>query len=600
MKIKVANYIADFLVRNNIRHNFTVTGGGAMHLNDALGHNKDIKSIYNHHEQASAMAAEAYARLTGELACVCVTSGPGGTNAITGVLGGWLDSVPMFILSGQVKRETTVWATTLPLRQLGDQEYNIIESVKPMTKYAHMITDANEIRYHLEKMLYLAVNGRKGPVWLDIPLDVQAAIVDTDDLEGFNLNELKTLENPVYDKSMSLVILEHLKSAKRPVVYAGAGIRLAKAHKEFLMLVNKLHIPVVTSWNAHDNIWDDHPCFCGRPGTVGTRGGNFVVENSDLLFVLGCRLNIRQVGYNYKNFAKNAYKIMVDIDRAELDKPTLSIDLPIYANVKDVIEDLLTYDYENSTDQKRWLEWSHNINEKYPATVPEYYKNKKPMNPYAFMTEFFKILNEDEVVVFGNGSAGVIPFQAASFKKGQRLIANSGCAAMGYGFPAAIGCAVANCGKRTICIDGDGSFQMNIQELQTVVYNHLNLKIIYFNNNGYHSIRQTQMNFFQPPLVGVCDGAGISFPKAEKIANAYGIPFFSIDSLDDIVEKTKKILSIEGPVFCEVVVDSQQAFEPKISSKILPDGQIVSPLIDDMYPFLDREEYKKNKDISLI
>ncbi|WP_182188064.1 thiamine pyrophosphate-binding protein [Pectinatus frisingensis] len=600
MKIKVANYIADFLVKNNIKYNFTVTGGGAMHLNDALGHNKDIKSIYNHHEQASAMAAEAYARLTGKLACVCVTSGPGGTNAITGVLGGWLDSIPMLVLSGQVKRETTVWATELPLRQLGDQEYNIIESVKSMTKYAHMITNANEIRYHLEKMFYLAMNGRKGPVWLDVPLDIQAAIIETDDLQGFNSSELVGIENPIYDRALTKVIINKLQNAKRPVVLAGSGIRLSSSYDLFIKLINKLKIPVVTAWNAHDNLWDDHPYFCGRPGSVGTRGGNFIVENSDVLLVLGCRLNIRQISYNYKQFAAKAYKIIVDIDKTELKKPTLSVDFPVHANVKDVINAMLDEDFTNTNYHKKWLHWSRTINKKYPAVSPKYYEVAKPVNPYAFIAELFNKLQEGDDIICGNGSACVITFQAAHLKKNQRLFTNSGCAAMGYGFPAAIGCAVANGKKRTICIDGDGSFQMNIQELQTVVYNKLNIKIIYLNNNGYHSIRQTQSNLFKPPLIGVSKENGISFPDAEKIASAYGIPFVRIDDINDAPMKINQVLTTNSAVFCEVIIDSRQNFEPKLSSKILPDGEIVSPPIDDMYPFLNRKEYIKNKDISLI
>lgn len=293
-----------------------MTGGGAMHLNDAFGHSKMLTCIYNHHEQASAIAAEAYTRLTGKLATICVTSGPGGTNAITGVLGGWLDSIPMFVISGQVKRETTIHATNLPLRQLGDQEFDIVSSISSMTKYAQIIMDPKEIRYHLEKAYFLCLNGRGGPVWLDIPLDVQAAIVDTDELTPFDEQvELWETENPVYDTSLSASILDRIKSAQRPVILAGTGIRLAKAREEFLKLVEKLQIPVVTAWNAHDVLWDSHPMYCGRPGTVGTRGGNFVVQNSDLLIVIGCRLNIRQISYNYKDFAPQAYKIIIDIDK---------------------------------------------------------------------------------------------------------------------------------------------------------------------------------------------------------------------------------------------------------------------------------------------
>ena len=598
MKTTVAKYIADFLVSRGINHNFTLTGGGAMFLNDALGHHPEIVSVYHHHEQAAAIAAEGYARLLGKPACVCVTTGPGGTNALTGVLGAWLDSIPMIVISGQVKFSTTISSTNVPLRQLGDQEYNIVDSVKPMTKYAHMITEPEEIRFHMEKMFYLATHGRKGPVWLDVPLNVQSAPIETENLKPFTPDEeLKAVEEPVYNSACTQKIIERINRSKRPVIYAGTGIRLAGVHKEFLQLVDKFKIPVVTSWNAHDLIYDEHPCFAGRPGTVGTRGGNFVVENSDLLIVLGCRLNIRQISYN---FAKNAYKIMVDIDAGELHKPTLSIDLPINANVRDVIQDLLKADVESSDDRNKWLDWAHAMGSKYPAALPEYYLKGKPMNPYAFMEKFFNLLDDDEIVVCGNGSAAVISFQAAKFKSRQRLLTNSGCAAMGYGFPAALGCCFARPDKRIICIDGDGSFQMNLQELQTVVYNRLNVKIVYVNNNGYHSIRQTQTNLFAPPLVGVCDGNGLSFPDIGKISAAYGIKFFKIDDLNQAEATAKKFLQTDGAALCEIVVDPAQNFEPKLSSKRLPDGRIVSPPIDDMFPFLPREEYEQNKNLANI
>ncbi|MDD6072590.1 MAG: thiamine pyrophosphate-binding protein [Clostridiales bacterium] len=597
MKIKIAKYIADFLVEKGVEDVFTVTGGGAMHLNDALGHAPGLHSIYNHHEQACAIAAEGYARLTGKLAAVCVTSGPGGTNAITGVLGGWLDSIPMFILSGQVKRETTLWATDVPLRQLGDQEYNIIDSVKPMTKYAVMITDPLEIRYHLEKAFYLATVGRGGPVWLDIPLDIQAAIVETEELKGFDsaAEGIKEKEEPVYDEALTSVILEKISEAKRPLIFAGTGIRLGNARKEFLALVDKLQIPVVTAWNAHDVLPTASPYFCGKPGTVGTRGGNFLVMNCDLLLVLGSRLNIRLISYNYRDFAKDAYKIVVDIDENELNKPTVTPDLPVHADVKDVMASLIKASYDGGIEaHKRWLGWAQELNQKYPAVQEEYKKEKQPMNPYAFLDVFFRKASEDEVIVCGNGSACVMTFQACRIKEGQRLFTNSGCAAMGYGFPAAIGAAIARKGRQVVCIDGDGSFQMNLQELQTVVYNHLNIKIIYLNNNGYHSIRQTQTNLFKgEPLVGVCDGNGLSFPDMQKIAYAYEIPYIKIDCLDMASRQLEDALHREGPMLIEAVLDPKQNFEPKLSSKVLPDGRIVSPALDDMFPFLDKEEYEE-------
>jgi len=597
MKQKVCQYIADFLASKGVEHIFTVTGGGAMHLNDAFGHHKTLKCIYNHHEQASAIAAEGYARMTGKLAGVCVTSGPGGTNAITGVLGGWLDSIPMFVVSGQVKRETTIHSTSLPLRQLGDQEYDIVASVKPMTKYAAIVLDPNDIAKHLERAYYLAVNGRPGPVWLDVPLDVQAAWIETDELQHYCPRMDEDKEEVHYNTLFTGQILEKIKTAKRPVLFLGTGVRLANCRDAVLKFAEIARIPVVTAWNAHDLIWDTHELYCGRPGTVGTRGGNFVVQNADLLLVLGCRLNIRQISYNYKDWAPKAYKIVVDIDNAELYKPTIKADMPVWANVKDVIDDLLKNDLSSirSRDHEEWIKWSKCIYEKYPAALPTYYERKDILNPYAFLTEFTKLLREDDQIVCGNGSACVIGFQAAVIKKFTRLFTNSGCAAMGYGFPAAIGACIARNGKRVICIDGDGSFQMNLQELQTVVYNRLNLKIIYLNNNGYHSIRQTQTNLFKgQPLVGVCDGTGLSFPEAERIAWAYRIRFIRVTNGADIhtlVDEMEK----DGPLFAEIVVDPEQNFAPKLSSKVLPDGSIVSPEIDDMFPFLDRDEYEANK-----
>lgn len=596
MKVKVAKYIADFLAGKGVEHVFTVTGGGAMHLNDAFGHHEKLQCVYNHHEQACAIGAEGYTRMTGKLSVVCVTSGPGGTNAITGVVGGWLDSIPMFVISGQVKRETTIHATDLPLRQLGDQEFDIITSVGNMTKYAQIILDPTDIAYHLEKAYYLCLTGRGGPVWLDIPLDVQAAVVETDELRHFSPNELSYHEHPVYDTTQTSLVMEKIKEAKRPVIFAGTGIRLSGAYDEFLQLVDKMQIPVVTAWNAHDLLEDEHPLFCGRPGTVGTRGGNFVVQNSDLLIVLGCRLNIRLISYNYKAFAPHAYKIIVDIDKPELYKPTVKADLPIWADFKDFANECLKADWEatHTTGHKQWLQWCRNVNQKYPATLPEYYETAL-LNPYVFVTEFFKGLKEDDKIVTGNGGACVITFQSAVIKKATRLFTNSGCAAMGYGFPAAIGAAVALKGKRVICIDGDGSFQMNLQELQTVVYNQFNLKIIYLNNNGYHSIRQTQTNLFKgEPLVGVCNGNGLSFPDMEKISYAYGIPYMKVAAIEHI-KPALDFMEKDGPAFIEVVVDPSQIFAPKLSSKVLPDGKIVSPEIDDMYPFLSREEYEENK-----
>lgn len=597
MKQRVADYIADFLANNGITDVFTITGGGAMHLNDALGHHPKLHCTYNHHEQACAVAAEGYARYSRNIATVCVTSGPGGTNAITGVMGGWLDSIPMFVLSGQVKFATTIRSTRVPLRQLGDQEFNIVDTVKTMTKYAVMIENADDIAYILEKALFLATHGRPGPVWIDVPLNIQGAVIETENLRHYNNAEDIREIPPELDESKAAEIIQKINKAKRPVIFVGEGIRLSGAYEEFQKLVNKLGIPVVTAWNAHDVISDDNPCFAGRPGTVGTRGGNFVVQYADLLLILGCRLNIRQISYNWENFAKDAYKIMVDIDPAELMKPTLKIDMPVFADVKDVIEKL------NSSAEKlvahtKWVTWAHNINLKYPACLPEMKKEESPVNPYAFIDALFDNLSDDDAVVCSNGSACVVGFQAAKIKKQTRLFTNSGCAAMGYGLPASLGVAVRRGKKRTICIEGDGSLQMNIQELQTVYQNKLNLKIVVLNNEGYHSIRQTQRNLFANHCeVGVGQESGdLSFPELERIAYAYQIPSVKVDKYSTCAENIKKALEIEGPVIIEAVLNPEQFFSPKLSSKKLPDGTMVSPSLEDMYPFLPEEEMKSIKE----
>jgi acetolactate synthase-1/2/3 large subunit len=593
MKQRVADYIADFLVGKGIADVFTVTGGGAMHLNDAFGHHPKLRCTYNHHEQACAMAAEAYTRYSGRLAAVCVTSGPGGTNAVTGVLGGWLDSVPMFVISGQIKYSTSIKSTKIPLRQLGDQEFNIVDCVRTMTKFSEMLVNPNDIAYLLGKAFYIATHGRPGPVWLDVPLNVQGAIVETDALRCYAPAENREENPPEVSDNKIEEIINKIRQARRPVVFAGSAVRSAGAHADFLELIDKLQIPAVTAWNAHDAIYDAHPLYRGRPGTVGNRGGNFVAQTSDLLLILGCRLNIRQISYNWENFAPGAYKIMVDIDPGELLKPTLSIDMPVYADVGAVIKKFNARIKEKLNIHGKWLNWSKDINERYPVCLDKYYEKASPVNPYVFIKELFLCLEEGEAVIVTNGSACICTFQAAILKKGQRLFANSGCASMGYGLPAALGVAVERKGKRVICLEGDGSIQMNIQELQTVVHNKLNIKIFWLNNNGYHSIRQTQANFFSPPLCGVSGDNGVSFPEAERIAYAYNIPFRKIESAANIKQRINEAVAIEGPVIIEVVIDPEQFFEPKLSGRQLPDGSMVSPPLEDMFPFLPEEEMNK-------
>lgn len=593
MKVKVSDYIADFLVNHKVDTVFTVTGGGAMHLNDAFGHHKGLRCIYNHHEQGSAIAAEGYTRLTGKVAAVCVTSGPGGTNAITGVFDCFVDSVPMFVISGQVKRETTVRFTRCGLRQLGDQECDIVSVVQPITKFAVMITNTNEVRYQLEKAWYLATHGRRGPVWIDVPLDIQGAIIETEQLTGFEKANTESFEQPVFDKSDADKILEKLEDSKRPVILAGEGIRLGEAYKEFLETTSALRVPVVTCWNAQDLLWENNPYYVGIPGTVGQRAANFIVQAADLLIVLGCRMNIRNISYNKHQFAEKAYKIQVDIDEAELNKPTVKIDMPIHADVKDVCAELAHAAVDEVGDHRAWLKWCKNLMKRYPVVLPEYYENPNPMNPYAFLDVLSDNLEENDAVICGNGAACVQVFQTIRLKKGTRIFTNSGSAGMGFALPAALGAAADRGSKRIIAIDGDGSFMMNIQELQTISHNELDLKIVILNNNGYHSIRQTQQNLFKEHShVGIDKDSGVSFPDLKKIAAAFGLSYVKIDSLKTADRKLKKALSSEGAMIIEAVLDDKQNFEPKTSSRVEPDGTIVSAAIDDMFPFLPRDEYE--------
>lgn len=595
MKMKVSKYIAEFLVKHGISDCFMVTGGGAMHLDDAIGHQQGVHCTFNHHEQACAIAAEGYARTTGKIAAVCVTSGPGGTNAITGVMGGWLDSIPMFIISGQVKRETTVWACKeLNLRQLGDQEFSIIESVGNMTKYAVMVTNPAEIAYHLEKALFLAMSGRKGPVWLDVPLDVQGALIDTDMLLHFDVNQENPWKMPAVKQSVIDMVLYKLKEAKAPLVLAGTGITLGKASKKLLDFLAKYQLPVVTAWNANDTVAYDNPYYVGMPGTIGTRPGNFAVQNCDLLISLGCRMNIRMIGYNHYEFGRKAFKIIVDIDARELMKPTVQPELPIHADVGEFLDCMLMQEYEPVSVHKKWTVWCRELLSRFPVVLPEYHHDgQKPINPYVFIEKLFAHLEPEERIICGNGSACVITFQAAKLKQGQRMFTNSGCASMGYGLPASIGAAVSDHSRRTICIDGDGSVMMNLQELATAAYNKLNLKLIILNNNGYLSIRQTQSNLFEPPFIGVDSKSGVGFPDFAKLSDSFGIPFFRIEKETECDEIIRAVLQSAGVCVCEVVVDPKQNFEPKSGSKVLPDGRIVSPSLDDMKPFLEKEVFEE-------
>lgn len=586
--IKVTDYIAKRLKEHGVEHFFMVSGGGAMHLNDSLGH--AIPYTANHHEQACAIAAEGYARVNQKMAVVNVTTGPGGLNTLNGVMGQWTDSVPVLYLSGQVKYTTTMDSCKeIPLRQLGDQEVDIISVVKPLTKYAEMVRNPREIKYHLDRAIYVATHGRMGPVWLDIPMNVQGAMIDEKDLIEFTAPEKQKICDTKID-----TVVRALKAAKRPLVVAGHGIRLSNQIDNFSKLIDAMNIPVVTTFNGFDLMDTGHPLFAGRIGTVGQRSGNFVLQNADVILFLGTRNNIRQASYNWENFASDATKIVVDIDKAELDKPTVRPDIAINADLRDFIPGLLKV--AGNYAEPDWAKYCHDIKQKYSfENSPEYTQKKdEPINVYHFVHELTSIMPNNAIMVAANGSACVCAHQVGIVKSGQRQFWNSGDASMGYDLPAAIGAAYQANGKPVVCLAGDGSIMMNLQELETISYNKLPIKIFVINNNGYSSIRQTQRNFFDGRMTGSGIDSGVGIPKFAKIASAFDIPTISISKPSELKSGIEKALATKGPVLTEVFTEQEYAFLPKLSARKLPDGSMVSPSLEDMFPFVDRAEYAKN------
>ncbi len=778
MKIKLANYISETLVANGITQNFSVTGGGAMHLNDAFGHQKGMHTLYQHHEQACAMAAESYARIYNRPALLCVTSGPGGTNAITGVLGAWLDSIPMLIISGQVRYDNTArWAEEqngTRLRAMGDQEFDITKSIDCMTKYSEMLTDPYRVRYALEKCIYLSQTGRPGPCWLDIPVDIQGKFIETDELIGFDPAdyaaggdgwatapdatprsdayplcrnvfarspyEANVVDHanvtsaqayaaahripadadtskreatvPPVDPQQVQTILEKIRASRRPIFYTGNGIRIAGAESLFLEVAHRLGIPVVVGWNGPDIIPSDDPLYVGRPGGRGDRPGNLAVQNADLILSIGSRLNIRQVGYDFKSWARDAYVIVNDIDVEELRKPSVHCDLAVHADARQLLQCLLRelhvlghtpahplfqggegllrddalrvchtelarQDVKNEGTRLSWLATCAFYRDNYPTILPAYLAPSDPTlspedpasfaNVYALIKELSDQAAPGQVTVVGNGSPCVAGGQAYRIKPGTRFISQDGVASMGYGLPAAIGAAVAvhasveatPCGgadaslpretadanagdaqqdhdysalaadpsfhesaddrlaaelrdpywtgrdehypayeKHDILVlTGDGSIQMNLQELQTIISHQLPIKIFVINNGGYHSIRQTQTNLFRgEPLVGIGIDSGmggvqdLSFPDMEKIAHAYGFPFIRAHHNEELHDAVAETLATNGPAICEIMVTLTQQFLPKSAAKRLPDGSIISPPLEDLAPYLPDEE----------
>jgi acetolactate synthase I/II/III large subunit len=614
--MRFADYLANRLLQAGMNRVFLVTGGGAMHLNDALSRNKRMSVTCFHHEQAAAMAAEGFTRVSGVPCVLNVTTGPGGINALVGVFGAYVDSVPMFVVSGQVKRETCMDCfPQLPLRQLGDQEAPITNMAKSIVKYVHSAMTVTDAVIAVERALYLMRSGRPGPVWLDVPIDVQATLVDESELDRIavaerlgqldgrlandtgchsnTLLELRQLSttNGHHIEDQVHEVLQRMRTARRPVILAGTGVQSQAARNAFNRLLNTVEFPVVTGWNALDLIPTAHPNFVGRPGTVGDRAGNLVVQSADLLLVIGCRLNIRQLSYNWKSFAKNAFTVMVDIDAAELDKPTLNINLKINTTTEIFLEQLLQQ-MENDVPAgyASFLQSAKDVARTY-AFRRNTDANTNVLNPYDFLSGLTEILPEGTTVITGNGAACVMTFQVAEIKKNQRYITNSGCASMGYDLPAAIGAALATTNlSPVVCIAGDGSIMMNLQELQTVAMLNLNMKIIILNNGGYLSIRQTQKSYFPDNEFGTDRSNGLTLPCFKKIADAFGLQYQAIRSSADLNSADfKAVMESGNATVVEAYVDVDQGFSPKLASRINSDGSMSSPELDDMAPFLSRE-----------
>lgn len=610
MRQRIADYIADFLVSHGVTDVFSVVGGGAMHLNDAFGHHEKLHVTYDHHEQACAMAAEAYTRLDGRIAAVCVTTGPGGINALTGVAGAWLDSIPMFVISGQVRYDTTAryamrYTEGLPLRSVGDQEYDIVKSVEPMTKYAAMLEDPTRIRYMLEKAWHLATTGRAGPVWVDVPVNFQGMQIETDDLAGYDPAGDDAKLPPAVGEDTVLAVLEAVRNARRPVIYAGGGVRLSGGFRAFREMAERLNVPVVTYWNSIDLIEDEHPLYVGRAGNMGDRPGNFAVQNADLVLAIGTRISIRQTGYDWKTWARAAKVIMVDIDRAEMKKHTLHVDMPVWADAKDFCEKMLAAlpAGKKLFSERVWLEACRRWKAEYPVVQRRQWDaGTDHVNVYAFIRSLSDMLPDGSLTAVSNGACCVVGHQAWHIKNGTRFIINNAIASMGYGLPAAIGLCVAAGKKQTICLEGDGSIMMNLQEMQTIVTNKLPIKIFLINNRGYHSIRITQNNLFSHhSKVGIGEESGdLSFPKFELLAKAFGYPYFAVRSNAEMPSVFEHVLGTPGFALCEVFTDTEQVWEPKSSTKRLADGSLVSPPLEDLAPFLPREELEKNMFIPMV
>ena len=586
--VRVADYVVSFLEKKGIKHTFMVTGGGAMFLNDAMAKNKKIKGVFNHHEQACAMAAVGYSKFNNKIAVVMPTTGCGGTNTITGLLDAWQDSNKIVFISGNVNKKETTHGLNIPLRKFGVQEANIVDIVKPITKYAVMITDPNTISYHLEKAFYLCETGRPGPVWIDIPMDIQGSFIEEKNLIHFTPEITK--------KTTDFSILEkYLKNSKRPIVVAGYGVHLSGAKKEFIQFIEKYNLPVVFTYLSIDFLPSDHPLYVGRLGTKGDRAGNFAIQNSDLVISLGSSLGVSVTGFRYETFAREAKILVVDIDENEHKKNTIKIDEEINEDIKKFLSEMKEINYKtNQTWVDKCVYWRN----KWPVFMEEYEYTTQGINIYNFIQKLSEKNNKDAVVISDAGSAYYATSQGLKITNQQRYITSGAQADMGFSIPAAIGVAIASERKNIIAITGDGSFQMNIQELQTIASLNLPIKIFVLNNGGYLSIRNTMDKFFESRYYGTDEKSGLSFPKIEKIAYAYDIPYYKLSDSEDLKEKLPKILNFDGCALIEVMCLFKQDMQPSSSAKINEHGKLVSQPLENMFPFLEEKEFKQEMIVS--
>jgi acetolactate synthase-1/2/3 large subunit len=598
--MKLSDYVVRFVAEQGVKHVFLVTGGGAMHLNQSLACEAAIEPVCNSHEQASAICAEGYAKATNHLGVCMVTTGPGGTNAVTGVAGAWLDSTPMLIISGQVKRPDRMFdkdGRPLGMRQLGVQEVDIVSIVKPITKYAVTVLDPNDIRYHLEKALYLAFHGRPGPVWIDIPLDVQASpIKEPATLRGFDPAELTDPHSDAPLKQEVKRLIEKLNHAERPLLFAGNGIRLAHAEKEFEQLRKLLRIPTVATWCAADLVPSDDPLYVGRPGSVAARGANFALQNSDFLLAIGVRLDFAITGYAPQNLARGAHKAVVDIDKAELKKLDPYLQQPIHADAKRFLKEFLSQkDSIRLTDHSVWDARCTDWKTRYPVVTEEHRKPEGPVSVF-HLAEVIgtEVSPEDRLVVGNSGSAIEIYLLAFPTLHSQRLFHTAGLGAMGYAIPMAIAVATANPGREIIAVDGDGGFMFNIQELETIRRLQLPIKFFVLNNDGYASIRASQKAYFGEAKLGSDKSNGLTVPSLTRVGAAFGLSSAVIKNQENLRADVRRVLAMEGPVVCDVIVVPDEMRAPRLQSYQKPDGSFVSKPLEDLFPFLPREEFLAN------